>query len=80
MGWCSATVIFDTLCEALIYDTDDVDKLKLLKVLINILWENDWDCEYDSSFITHPLVKQAFIELDEDMRENIEEMEKWKNG
>jgi hypothetical protein len=43
------------------------------------LWNADWDCEFDSSYITHPLVKEAFAELEPDMKRDIEEHEEWLN-
>jgi len=74
MGWCSATIIFDSLCEALLDEPDDIDKKKLLKRIITILWDNDWDCEWDSAYLRDPMVKEAFIELDDRWIEYYREM------
>jgi hypothetical protein len=78
MGWCSGTIIFDRTVEALLYP-GRLDKKEFIKELITSLRNSDWDCEFDSSYITHPLVKEAFIELDPEMKEHIEEHEEWLN-
>jgi hypothetical protein len=78
MGWCSGTIIFDDMVEALLYP-GRVDKKETIKRLIKTLWNADWDCEFDSSYITHPLVKEAFAELEPDMKRDIEEHEEWLN-
>jgi len=77
MGWCSGTIIFDGIVESLLYP-GRVDHKEVIKKLITSLWELDWDCEGDSNYLTHPLVKEAFIELDPDMRRHIEEVEEWQ--
>jgi hypothetical protein len=76
MGWCSGTIIFDDVVEALLYP-GRVDKKEIIKRLITTLWESDWDCEFDSSYIAHPLVKEAFLELDPGLEEDYKEMEEW---
>ncbi len=73
MGWCSATEIFDSVCSALLDDDENVDKKATIKVLIGALWQGDWDCEFDSAFINHPLVKECFIELDHRFKEYYDE-------
>lgn len=60
MGWCSATVIFDTVVESLLDET--VDKKETIKYLINVLEDGDWDCQSESDYWEHPLVKECFIE------------------
>jgi len=76
MGWCSGTEIFDTVCDNLIID-DKVNKKELLKSLIQVMWEHDWDCETDSEYIDDELVRECFIELDPDWTEKLEEMDNW---
>lgn len=68
MGWCSGTEIFDTIVGALV-DNKPVDKKEVIKELITALENADWDCQCDSEYIQHPLVKEAFIELDPDWEE-----------
>ncbi len=63
MGWCSATEIFDNVCEELL---GDKSKVEVIKSLIDSLEQDDWDCQFDSKFIAHPIVQQAFIELNSD--------------
>ncbi len=79
MGWCSGTRIFDDIVEALLYP-ENVEPKEILKRLITTLWEADWDCEFDSSYITHPLVKEVFIELDPDLERHYEEIEEWQKS
>lgn len=64
MGWCSATPIFDAICEAIL--NEKADKKELLKITIEALQDGDWDCERDSKYIDHPLVREAFTDLDPD--------------
>ena len=67
MGWCSATMIFDAVCTAMFEkDLDDKAKKDLLIAIINKLQGEDWDCEMESKYITHPLVRAAFLELEPD--------------
>lgn len=60
MGWCSATIIFDKVVGALL---DDKDKKEAIKALIEALEDNDWDCQSDSDYFDHPLIKEIFKEL-----------------
>jgi hypothetical protein len=61
MGWCSGTVVFDAVCGALLSE-DKPDKKYAIKALIEALTDNDWDCEPDSEYWDHPLVKECFCE------------------
>ena len=61
MGWCSGTVVFDSIIEALL--DSKVDKKETIKYLINVLEDMDWDCQTDSDYWEHPLIKECFIEL-----------------
>ena len=73
MGWCSGTELFDSICECIFEETKSEDKKKLIKTIIDKFWNMDWDCEYDSAYFNHPIVKQAFIELDSKYKEYFEE-------
>jgi hypothetical protein len=79
MGWCSGTIVFDGIVEALLYP-GRVDHKEVIKKLITSLWELDWDCEFDSKYITHPLVKEAFIELDPELERHYKEIEEWERN
>ena len=79
MGWCSGTIIFDGVVEALQYPEKSEPK-EVIKKLITSLWELDWDCEFDSDYVTNPLVKEAFLELDPSLKEDYEEMEEWQRS
>lgn len=62
MGWCSGTEIFDTVCKAVLSDKP-VDKEQTIRDLIEVLHYHDWDCESDSEFYGHQVVKKIFKEL-----------------
>ena len=64
MGWCSATVIFDAVAGALIEDQEKLDKKKILNTVISALEDGDWDCQMDSDYWDHPLVREVFKERD----------------
>ncbi len=57
MGWCSATIIFDKVVGSLLGESkrpiEDV-----IANLIDILEENDWDCQMDSMYFGNPIVEK----------------------
>ena len=59
MGWCSATYLFDNIVGALL-GKDKIDTKEVIKNLINTLEEGDWDCQQDSDYYDHPVVKEIF--------------------
>ncbi len=61
MGWCGGTVVFDSVVEALL--DPSTDKKYAIKSLIEALEDMDWDCQNESDYWNHPLVKECFIEL-----------------
>lgn len=61
MGWYRRTVVFDSIVEAIL--DPEIDKKETIKYLINVLEDMDWDCQNDSDYWEHPLVKECFIEL-----------------
>lgn len=67
MGWCSGTEIFDKVVKAIL-EPKKIDKKEVIKEIITAFEDRDWDCQADSEYINHPLVKEAFIELDPDWR------------
>lgn len=65
MGFCSATEIFDGILDHfLAEDSENKEPIEVIKILIKTLWAMDWDCEGDSKYWEHPLIKQAFRELE----------------
>ncbi len=58
MGWCSVTYIFDSVVSELV-KKKDIDKVEIIKILSVAMEEMDWDCQSDSKFYEHPLVKKA---------------------
>ena len=65
MGWCSGTGVFDIFCKVVLVE-GEVDKATALKTFIEELEDSDWDCQSDSSYWDHPLVREAFQELHPD--------------
>lgn len=63
MGWCSATEIFDKVASVILSD-EPIDKKRALLTVIEALQDNDWDCEMDSDYWDHPLVREIFMELE----------------
>lgn len=62
MGWCSATVIFDSVVSGIVGDTE-IDKKELIRIVANALEDGDWDCQQDSDYWDHPLVQEVMREL-----------------
>lgn len=67
MGWCSGTGVFDPVCKAILeLDLDKKQKTKLITVLAKALEEMDWDCQSESDFWEHPLVREVMKKLHKD--------------
>lgn len=62
MGWCSATIIFDNVCDSLLSE-NPISKKEMLKRLIMQLEDGDWDCQEESEYFDDPLVAEIFKEL-----------------
>lgn len=62
VGCCSATQIFDAVCEGLLSEPQK-DKKQVLKELILALEYGDWDCQQDSAYWDHPVVQKVMREL-----------------
>lgn len=61
MGWCSGTPIFDRVAEKiLLTELSDDQKEELIFTLADAMADQDWDCEGDSKYWDHPLVRKAF--------------------
>jgi hypothetical protein len=76
MGWYSGTKVFDPVVRKLLSMatiTPD-DQQELIVALIDALEERDWDCQSNSAYYEHPLVKAALLELHPDWFDD------WENG
>ena len=68
MGWCSGTDIFDSVVKELVelHDAQILNNDEFVTVVTSLteaLYDKDWDCEADSDYWSHPLVRQVFKEL-----------------
>lgn len=64
MGWCSATVIFDSVCDALLAEGDKKPtQEETIRALVAALEDGDWDCQMDSEYWSHPVVRKVMLEL-----------------
>ncbi len=61
MGWCSGTEIFDAVAKVLL-DDKPVDKKATLIAVIDALEDGDWDCQSESEFWEHPIVREIMQE------------------
>lgn len=69
MGWCSGTQVFDNVVAALV--DKSVSKEECIKNLIGALEDMDWDCQQDSDYYEHPLVRKAFKAIHPDWFEEV---------
>lgn len=67
MGFCSGTDIFDPVAKVVLETPDTfllpATKRVILKALIDALEDHDWDCESDSQYWNHPMVREVFMEM-----------------
>ena len=61
MGWCSGTDTFDVAVMAIL--AANMSLKDRVKLLIKEWQSMDWDCEMDSEYWEHPIVREAFMEL-----------------
>ncbi len=62
MGWCSGTIVFDTVCEVIL-DDEINDKKEAIKKIIEVMEDMDWDCHNESVYWKHPIVVEAMKEI-----------------
>ena len=62
MGWCSATVIFDNVCDGLLADKPQTQEETIMALAV-ALEDGDWDCQQDSAYWDHPVVQKVMREL-----------------
>lgn len=80
MGWCSATEIFDCAAEGWLeaiklypnanemnpeFEKFLIQAKTALKNIIQKLENDDWDCQSDSAYFSHPFIHEIFVELDD---------------
>jgi len=63
MGWAGATEIFDTVAEFLL-DEKKINRKEVLKALIKVLEDGDWDTQSESEYYDNPVVQEIFEEID----------------
>ena len=65
MGWSGGTAIFDSVCRHLLRDEHIHirTKSRVLKSLIEELWNQDWDTIDESSYFEVPYIKRILYEL-----------------
>jgi hypothetical protein len=67
MGWCSGTPIFDAVAKFVIESSQpEQAKVDVLKTLAEAMENEDWDCQDDSDYRDHPIVKRVLHELHPD--------------
>lgn len=73
MGWCSGTQIFDDVASVLLGKKKTKTPKEVLKLLAKAMEDMDWDCQQDSDYWDHPIVKEVFKELHPDWFEDDED-------
>ena len=66
MGWCSGTQIFDPVVGALL---NGDSKEAIIRVLVEVLEDEDWDCQSDSAYIDDPIVAKIMKDLHPDWQD-----------
>lgn len=62
MGWCGGTDVFDPVVkQVLSTDLPDQKKHDIILALINALFDQDYDCESESVYWKHPLIRKVLI-------------------
>lgn len=60
MGWASGTAVFDLICDAILQDAPrKLIEEEMIRALITALESHDWDCQQDSRYWKHPLVRKV---------------------
>ena len=67
MGWSSGTRVFDTIASNIFASklSDEV-KHDIMLIVTMALEEEDWDCESDSAYWEHPIVRKVMMKLNPD--------------
>jgi hypothetical protein len=65
MGWCSGTVAFDSVLDALLAEKKPSLE-ETIRSLVVTLEDMDWDCQQDSEYWSHPVVRSVMKKLHPD--------------
>jgi hypothetical protein len=66
MGWCSGTDVFDKMVKAILDKKKGGDPEHLIRVLIDALEEQDWDCHQDSNMYDTVIVQKVMRKMHPD--------------
>ena len=66
MGWCSGTVIFDGVLDEVLKKDGKPDVEAVVRTLVAALEDGDWDCQQDSEYWSHPIVRKVMKDLHPD--------------
>ena len=69
MGWSSGTRIFDAICHILLSPAY-LTKQAQLEAIIEVLEDEDWDGQNESTYWEHPIVSRAFKRIHPEWFEN----------
>ena len=67
MGWSSGTRVFDKVCGHVLGSPDRkgistaISVQDLLIALVDVLEDLDWDCQEESRYFNHPLVREILV-------------------
>lgn len=65
MGWCSGTEVFDDIVAVILKENiEEESAILIISKLAKCLIDQDWDCECDSAYFDHPIVRQSFLMVD----------------
>lgn len=79
MGWCSGTKVFDNIMDYVIGDKQGKNPEEFIKSIILELQHMDWDCEPDSKYFEHSLVKKCLLDLDPSWKESYDYLDEDRN-
>lgn len=76
MGWCSATPIFDAIGKYVLdSELSEEAQFGIMRTLADALENEDWDCQQDSAYYSHPIIKRVWKDLDPDWEDWIDDEE-----
>lgn len=77
MGWCGATTHFDAVADQLLTkrggikpDATHASAKKALGALWDSLIQGDWDCESESVYYNHPVVREIRKARGDDLKDD----------
>jgi hypothetical protein len=67
MGFCSGTDIFEPVAKVVLESQwSDEIKYTVIRELVDALENHDWDCQDESEYWQHPIVRRVFKDLHPD--------------